>query len=272
MRQGIALAARLQAMPSVPHARAARSWPRLLEQRRQCMRSPPATPRPANGWRRSRESAPARPRPVRDRSRARARRKRRSRSRCGPPRRDRPHARDRSATGRSSSRVRSGLRPAQAQRSSAAMRSLGLAAAAALIGVAGIGEAIAKHPLPGRQRRLDHFAHQLRARGEHQQQLGLRSHAVHAPDPAGSRAPPRPRRCRRARASAPGRCPAARGASRRPASKVLLPAPSPPSRLMNSPAWMCVIGSASAGNRRRCDCARASVLANTWRPSPRATK
>jgi hypothetical protein len=49
----------------------------------------------------------------------------------------------------------------------------GLAASAALVGVAGIGVAVAEYPPPRRQRRFDEFAHQLGTRGEHQQQLGL---------------------------------------------------------------------------------------------------
>ena len=60
----------------------------------------------------------------------------------------------------------------------------GQPAAAALVGVAGIGEAVADHPGATRQRRLDGFAHVLRPRGEHQQQFGfgggrLVLHAVH---------------------------------------------------------------------------------------------
>jgi hypothetical protein len=47
------------------------------------------------------------------------------------------------------------------------------AAAAALVGEAGVGEAVAHDRRAARERRFDELAHQLRARGEHQQQLGL---------------------------------------------------------------------------------------------------
>jgi len=53
-----------------------------------------------------------------------------------------------------------------------------LAAAAALVGVAGIGETIAQHPASGLQCGRDALAHQLRARGEHHQQFALRTHAA----------------------------------------------------------------------------------------------
>uniref|UniRef100_A0A0S6YYI3 Uncharacterized protein n=1 Tax=Mizugakiibacter sediminis TaxID=1475481 RepID=A0A0S6YYI3_9GAMM len=55
---------------------------------------------------------------------------------------------------------------------------LRLAAAAALVGVAGVGEAVAQHPAARRQRGPDHLAHQLRARGEHQQQFRLGADAA----------------------------------------------------------------------------------------------
>jgi hypothetical protein len=54
----------------------------------------------------------------------------------------------------------------------------GLAAATTLVRKAGIGKPVAKHPAAGGQRRLDHLAHQLGARGEHQQQLSLRTQFV----------------------------------------------------------------------------------------------
>src|SRR5690606_3522395 len=49
------------------------------------------------------------------------------------------------------------------------------AASGALVGMAGIGEAVAEHPGTAYERRLDGFAHVLGARGEHQQQFGLRA-------------------------------------------------------------------------------------------------
>lgn len=48
-----------------------------------------------------------------------------------------------------------------------------LAAATALVGVAGVGEAVGQDPASRRQRGTDGTAHQLGARGEHEQQLGL---------------------------------------------------------------------------------------------------
>ncbi|MNJ70607.1 hypothetical protein D3C77_670810 [compost metagenome] len=48
----------------------------------------------------------------------------------------------------------------------------------ALIGVSGIGEAIAKHHLAGRQRWADDLIQVLRAGGEHQQQFGIRGHRL----------------------------------------------------------------------------------------------
>ena len=49
------------------------------------------------------------------------------------------------------------------------------AAAAALVGVRGIGEAIAQHPLAARQRRPDEIVHVYLARAEHQQRFGRRA-------------------------------------------------------------------------------------------------
>ena len=53
-----------------------------------------------------------------------------------------------------------------------------LPATAALVGIAGIDEAITQHPLARSERRLDRFAHQLGTGGEHQQQLAFRAHAA----------------------------------------------------------------------------------------------
>jgi len=47
------------------------------------------------------------------------------------------------------------------------------AAATALVGVAGVGEAITDHPGTAVERRQDGFAYVLRTRGEHQEQLGF---------------------------------------------------------------------------------------------------
>jgi hypothetical protein len=54
------------------------------------------------------------------------------------------------------------------------------AAAGALVGAAGIAEAVAQHPLPARQRRPDAPFHVRGARREHQQQLGGRRHGLPA--------------------------------------------------------------------------------------------
>ena len=53
-----------------------------------------------------------------------------------------------------------------------------LAATAALVRIARIGESIRQHPAPGRKRGLDDLTHELRARGEHQQKLAFRHDAL----------------------------------------------------------------------------------------------
>lgn len=52
------------------------------------------------------------------------------------------------------------------------------AAAAALVGVGGVGVAVADHPGATRQRRLDHLVQVLAAGGEHQQGLGIQAHRI----------------------------------------------------------------------------------------------
>jgi len=48
----------------------------------------------------------------------------------------------------------------------------------ALVGARRVGEAVADHPGPALQRRKNHFAHVLGARGEHEQRFGERVHRL----------------------------------------------------------------------------------------------
>ena len=51
-------------------------------------------------------------------------------------------------------------------------------AAADLVGEGGVGEAVAHHPAPSRERRLDARGEVLAARSEHQHGLGLQVHRL----------------------------------------------------------------------------------------------
>ena len=201
-----------------------------------------------------RGSARARPPRGQDRPRARARRIPRARTRCGRARRRaNGRAPGPTSTPTSSRKVRSGLSPA-AQRSSSAMRAAVDAAAAALVGEAGIGEAVGEHRGAARQRRRDEFAHQLRARGEHQQQFGL---GAQRPRRIQQQLADRLAAGRAARLARQHDLEAARRPARRasPSSTVDLPAPSPPSIEISSPRRADAI-SASTGTCAPRRCAR----------------
>ncbi len=176
----------------------------------------------------------------------------------------RPLARARpTVTGKSSSRVRSGDAAVAGPALQFGDARCRLAATTALIGVAGIGEPVTQHPPARIQRRLDDFAHQLR------RDANISSSSVSAARPrcCGSSTmartasptdvPPGSRVC----TSSMPRCSMP---CRNPASKVLLPAPSPPSRLMNFPRAE-FTGNASAGSSRHCDC----VLPACWKTHAR---
>ena len=55
----------------------------------------------------------------------------------------------------------------------------GLPAAAALVGVAGVGEAVGQYPVTTLECRTDQFAHELRARREHQQEFAFGADILH---------------------------------------------------------------------------------------------
>ena len=161
-------------------------------------------------------------------------------------------------------------------------------AAAALVGIAGIGEAVADHPGAALQRRQDRLAHVLRARGEHQQQFGFRRRRLRRLRVrAAGRGSARPAACRRARGCRPLRSRRPATPSRNAFSTVVLPAPSPPSsdheaRMRRQrachrgvrPCGCVLLAVAAAGSCARRPGARPASARTAWRPlpSPTATK
>jgi hypothetical protein len=80
--------------------------------------------------------------------------------------------------GTSNSRVRSGWKAALHPGFQCGDAFDGDAAPAALVGIAGIGEAVGHHPHAARQRRQDQSGQMFLARGEHQQQFGVGIHVA----------------------------------------------------------------------------------------------
>ena len=183
-------------------------------------------------------------------------------ARSDPPRRRAPRSRRAArSAGTSSTRVRSGARPSSPV--SAAIMPRRRALAVALIGHGGIGEPVAHHPHAGRQRRADGPLDMLGAGGEMQQRLGRRRPVDRAAQQqVAQQLRPPARRPARACAAPAGRAAASASASSR--AWVDLPAPSPPSSVMNRPgraARRGVIASA-AGH-----VARDTAIARPGRPS-----